>query len=103
MSMMPPNKLGEVCEAAWIWRPEGWPEDRALPEEGLERVDEVLNTWLKMSLEDNALARACRYSILNSITDGFVVGSNWFSDDDRGVPRSHEWYGGRASGACLCT
>ena len=89
VSMMPPNKLGEVCEATWIWRPEGWPEDRTLPEEGLERVDEVLNTWLKMSLEDNALARACRYSILNSITDGFVVGSNWFSDDDRGEFLDH--------------
>ena len=55
VSMMPPNKLGEVCEATWIWRPEGWLKDRPLPEEGLERVDEALNTWLKMSLEDNAL------------------------------------------------
>ncbi|GIS29336.1 MAG: hypothetical protein Ct9H90mP1_0640 [Methanobacteriota archaeon] len=58
-------------------------------QEGLERVDEVLNTWLKMSLEENALARACRYSILNSITEGFVVGSNWFSDDDRGEFLDH--------------
>ena len=83
VSMMPPNKLGEVCEAAWMWRPKGWPEERGLPEEGLERVEEVLNTWLKMSLEDNAVARACRSSILNSISDGFVVDSSWFSEDDR--------------------
>jgi len=83
VSMMPPNKLGEVCEASWMWRPEGWPDDRPLPEEGMERVGEVLSTWLKMSLEDNVVSRACRASILNSITDGFVVGNNWFAEDDR--------------------
>ncbi len=83
VSMMPPNKLGEVCEASWVWRPEGWPDDRPLPEEGLERVGEVLGTWLKMSLEDNVVSRACRASILNSIPDGFVVGNNWFSEEDR--------------------
>jgi len=83
VSMMPPNKLGEVCEASWVWRPEGWPDDRPLPEEGMERVGEVLGTWLKMSLEDNVVSRACRASILNSIPDGFVVGNNWFSEEDR--------------------
>ena len=83
VSMMPPNKLGEICEASWMWSPVGWPEDRPLPEEGSERVGEVLGTWLKMSLEDNVVARACRASILNSISDGFVVGNNWFAEEDR--------------------
>jgi hypothetical protein len=83
VSMMPPNKLGEVCEASWMWKPEGWPEDRPLPEEGMERLEEVLSTWLKMSLEDGVVSRACRVSILNSISDGFVVGNNWFSEEDR--------------------
>ena len=83
VSMMPPNKLGEVCEASWVWRPEGWPDDRPLPDEGMERVGEVLGSWLKMSLEDNVVSRACRASILNSIPDGFVVGNNWFSEEDR--------------------
>ena len=83
VSMMPPNKLGEVCEATWMWRPEGWPEEDALPQEGQVRLDEILQTWLKMSLEDGALTRACRASILNSISRGYVVGTNWFSPDDR--------------------
>lgn len=83
VSMMPPNKLGEVCEASWIWRPEGWPDERPLPEEGMERVEEVLSTWLKMSLEDNVVSRACRASIVNSISDGFVVGNSWFAEEDR--------------------
>ncbi|MEE2629658.1 MAG: hypothetical protein VX492_02230 [Candidatus Thermoplasmatota archaeon] len=83
MAMMPPNKLGEVCEAEWMWRPGGWPEDRQLPELGEERLGEVLDAWLKMSLEDGALARGCRTSILNSIDDGFVVGNNWFAGDNQ--------------------
>ena len=66
-----------------MWSPEGWPDDRPLPEEGMERVGEVLGTWLKMSLEDNVVSRACRASILNSISDGFVVGNNWFAEEDR--------------------
>ncbi len=83
VSMMPPNKLGDVCKASWIWKPEGWPEDKSIPEEGKERLEEVLQTWLKMSLEDGDLARACRACILNSITDGFVVGNHWFSQDSK--------------------
>ena len=83
IAMMPPNRLGDVCEATWIWRPEGWPEDRELPEEGQERLEEALEAWLRMSLEDASLTRTCRASILNSITDGFVVGGSWFADDNQ--------------------
>ena len=42
IAMMPPNRLGDICEASWMWRPEGWPEDRSLPEEGQERLEETL-------------------------------------------------------------
>jgi len=83
IAMMPPNKLGEICEASWMWRPEGWPEGRDLPPQGLERLEEVLDSWMKMSLEDGALPRNCRASILNSIEEGFVVGSHWFSEEDQ--------------------
>jgi hypothetical protein len=82
ITMMPPNKLGEICDATWMWRPEGWPEDRPLPEKGRELLEETLQAWLKMSLEDESLARKCRSSILNSITDGYVAGSSWFADGD---------------------
>ena len=83
ISMMPPNKLGAVCDASWMWRPDGWPEDRPLPDEGEERLGEALDAWLKMSLEDASLSRACRTSVLNSISDGYVVGNSWFAEDDR--------------------
>jgi len=66
-----------------MWRPDGWPEDRPLPDEGEERLGEALDAWLKMSLEDASLSRACRTSVLNSISDGYVVGNSWFAEDDR--------------------
>jgi len=83
ITMMPPNKLGEVCEAEWMWRPRGWPEGERLPSEGLERLSEVLDTWLRMSLDDAKLSEACRASVLNSIEEGHVVGSSWFHEEDR--------------------
>ena len=80
--MLPP-RLNEVASVEWMWRPEGWPEDRDLPGEGVERLEEVLGAWLGLALEDSVLARSCRSSILNSINDGYVVGSHWFAEDAR--------------------
>jgi hypothetical protein len=66
-----------------MWRPKGWPKDRELPSDGREQLDGILLAWMSMALEDTALARACRASILNSIEDGFVAGSSWFDQDGR--------------------
>ena len=82
MGMMPP-RLSDVSSAEWMWRPEGWPEDRNLPEEGVERLEEVLGAWLGLALDDSLLARSCRSSVLNSINDGYVVGTHWFSAESR--------------------
>ena len=82
MGMMPP-RLSDICGVEWMWRPEGWPEDRNLPEEGVERLEEVLGAWLGLALDDSLLARSCRSSVLNSINDGYVVGTHWFSAESR--------------------
>ena len=82
MSMMPP-KIGSVVKSEWIWKPEGWPENKELPSEGLEIVEEVIQQWLLMIYDDKKLANACRISILNSIKDGFVVGSSWYHENNK--------------------
>ena len=41
MSMMPP-KISSIVESEWVWKPEGWPNDKELPAEGLEKVEEVI-------------------------------------------------------------
>ena len=53
-----------------------------MPAEGLERVEEVIQQWLLMIYDDKKLANACRVSILNSIKDGFVVGSSWYDSEN---------------------
>jgi|TARA_B100001105_G_scaffold252267_1_gene243523 hypothetical protein len=83
LNMIPP-KLSEIAEAEWMWRPDGWPKDRELPPDGREQLDGILLAWMSMALEDTALARACRASILNSIDDGFVASTSWFAQDCRG-------------------
>ena len=81
MSMMPP-KISSIVESEWVWKPEGWPNDKELPAEGLEKVEEVIQQWLLMIYDDKKLANACRVSILNSIKDGFVVGSSWYDSEN---------------------
>ena len=80
--MLPP-KISEIVEAEWIWRPAGWPEDKPLPPKGLEKLDEIILAWMSMTLEDSILARECRTSILNSIEDGYVCGTNWFDSEGK--------------------
>ena len=82
MSMMPP-KISSIVKSEWIWKPEGWPENKELPSEGLEIVEEVIQQWLLMIYDDKKLANACRISILNSIKDGFVVGSSWYHENSK--------------------
>ena len=82
LTMLPP-KISEIIDAEWMWRPIGWPEDRPLPSEGLEKLDEILLAWMSMALEDSSLGRECRKSILNSIDDGYVSGNNWFDNESK--------------------
>lgn len=82
LGMMPP-KLSAVARAEWMWRPQGWPDEMALPEEGDEKLDEVLLAWMNLALPDDKLARACKDSILGSIEEGYIAGSHWFAPDAR--------------------
>ncbi len=82
LTMLPP-KISEIVDAEWMWRPIGWPENRALPDEGLEKLDQILLAWMSMTLDDASLGRECRKSILNSIDDGYVCGNNWFDDGSK--------------------
>ena len=54
LGMMPP-KLSAIANAEWMWRPKGWPEDRELPEEGEERLNDVVQAWMNLALPDDKL------------------------------------------------
>ncbi|MDG1533222.1 MAG: hypothetical protein P8Q35_02080 [Candidatus Thalassarchaeaceae archaeon] len=82
LGMMPP-KISAVVDAEWMWRPKGWPEERELPEEGKERLNEVIQAWMNLAVPDDKIARACKDAILGSIEEGFISGNHWFADDSR--------------------
>jgi len=101
MGMMPP-RLSDVAKAEWMWRPGGWPEERDLPLESEENLSEVISAWMRMSFDDAALVRACRSSILNSIGDGYVVGTHWFAEEARDGFLEHMVGNSEEKGAVAC-
>ena len=88
LGMMPP-KLSAVVDAEWMWRPKGWPEELELPEEGKERLNEVIQAWMNLAVPDDKIARACKNAILGSIEEGFITGNYWFADDSRDELLAH--------------
>ena len=101
MGMMPP-RLSDVAKAEWMWKPGGWPEERDLPLESEESLSEVISAWMRMSFDDAALVRACRSSILNSIGDGYVVGTHWFAEEARDGFLEHMVGNSEEKGAVAC-
>mgnify|MGYP001284264001 FL=1 len=57
--MMPP-RLVDFATVEWNWRPDGWPEDKDLPAICQERVEEIIEAWLNLSVTDSQLTKALR-------------------------------------------
>lgn len=81
LRMLPP-KLSVFAEVEWGWRPEGWPEDEPLPEAAQEKVDEVIDAWLNLSLMDSGLMPALRKALCLNLDVGCIIGERWWSMDD---------------------
>ena len=80
--MMPP-RLVAFAKVEWNWRPEGWPEGKELPKASQEKVDEVIDAWLNLTLTDARLIRTLRMALCLNIDEGCVIGEKWWSMDDR--------------------
>ena len=79
---MPP-RLVDFTVVEWNWRPEGWPEDRDLPEAAQEKVDEVIDAWLNLSVPDSQLTKALRKALCLNMSEGCIIGERWWAMDDR--------------------
>ena len=77
LGMLPP-KISAVIDAELVWRPEGWPEGKELPLVAVERVDEVLEAWLNLSVPEVKLWAMLKQAMLANLDSGFVVGNAWF-------------------------
>ena len=82
LGMLPPRVLLSPLQNGF-GAPEGWPEDMALPEEGVEQVEHALNEWMSSRIFDGSIAEICRKRILSSIDEGFISRNIWFSEDNR--------------------
>ena len=82
LGMLPP-RVSAIASAEWVWRPEGWPKDTPLPEEGVDEVGHALNEWMSSRILDGSIAEVCRKRILSSIKEGFLSRNIWFSEDNR--------------------
>ncbi len=76
---MPP-RLVDFAVVEWNWRPEGWPDDKDLPAAAQEKVDEVIDAWLNLSVPDSQLTKALRKALcLNRVKVALLVsvGGQW--------------------------
>ncbi len=79
---MPP-RLVDFAVVEWNWRPEGWPDDKDLPAAAQEKVDEVIDAWLNLSVPDSQLTKALRKALCLNMSEGCIIGERWWAMDDR--------------------
>ena len=77
LRMLPP-RLADFAEVNWNWRPEGWPVDKELPTDTQEKVDEVIDAWLNLSLTDSNLVKALRKVLCRNLSEGCIIGERWW-------------------------
>tara|TARA_B110000438_G_scaffold53456_1_gene53635 strand:- start:2948 stop:4621 length:1674 start_codon:yes stop_codon:yes gene_type:complete len=82
MRMLPP-RLADFATVNWDWRPEGWPDNKELPTAAQEKIDEVIDAWLNLSLTDSRLFQTLRKALCLNIDEGCIIGEKWWSMDDR--------------------
>lgn len=83
LRMLPP-RLADFAEVEWNWRPEGWPEDKTLPEDTQQKVDEIVEAWLNLSLTDSKLIKALKKTLCRNLSEGCIIGEKWWPMNDLG-------------------
>ncbi len=82
LRMLPP-RLTDFAEVVWNWKPEGWPEDQELPSTVNEKIDEVVDAWLNLSLTDSNLIQTLQKALCANLDSGCIIGEKWWSMEDR--------------------
>ncbi|MDG1524897.1 MAG: hypothetical protein P8Q90_02365 [Candidatus Thalassarchaeaceae archaeon] len=82
LRMLPP-RLADFAKVEWVWRPEGWPDGKELPTVAEERVAEVIDAWLNLSLTDSKVIQTLRKAVCLNLDEGCIIGEKWWALDDR--------------------
>ena len=76
LSMLPPL-LPSILSMDAVWKPEGWPEDRELPEASVEGMNKVIDAWQGLSMNEGIVASAIKQTVMEGIEDGVLIGETW--------------------------
>ncbi|MEE2747983.1 MAG: hypothetical protein VX473_05915 [Candidatus Thermoplasmatota archaeon] len=82
LRMLPP-RLSDFVEVEWKWRPEGWPDDKNLSDSTEEKINEIIDAWLNLSIPDSQLVRGLRKALCFNLDEGCIVGEKWWPADER--------------------
>ncbi|MCH1616324.1 MAG: hypothetical protein L7R83_02300 [Candidatus Poseidonia sp.] len=81
LSMLPPL-LPSILTMDAHWTPEGWPEDKALPQTCLDGIKKVIDAWQGLTMNEGIVASAMKQTVMESIDEGLLVGERWLDGDD---------------------
>ena len=76
LSMLPPL-LPTILSMDAVWRPEGWPEDRDLPDASVEGVDKVIDAWQGLTMNEGIVTSAIKQTVMEGIEDGVLIDETW--------------------------
>ncbi len=81
LSMLPP-KLTEIAKGDFSWRPDGWPEERELPQQAVDNIEKVIIAWMELSVIEADLWGSLQRVLTSNLGDGIAIGDSWFDADD---------------------
>jgi len=81
LSMLPPL-LPSILDITAIWMPNGWPANTAIPKAALDAIDEVLDAWQGLTMNEGILSQVIMERVIAAVDSGIVVHHDWFADDE---------------------
>ena len=81
LSMLPPL-LPSILSMDALWSPEGWPEGQALPQPCLDGIENVIDAWQGLSMNEGIVASAMKQTVMEHIDEGVLVGEQWLEGTD---------------------
>jgi len=76
LSMLPPL-LPSVLTLDAVWSPNGWPEERPLPEESRESMDRILDAWQGLTMNEGVVGASMKQGVMEGIEDGILIDEDW--------------------------
>ena len=79
--MLPPF-LPSILTIEANWTPKGWPEGEPLPDASAEGIDNVIDAWQGLTMNEGVIAMAVKRAVIDAIDRGLVLGETWIEGAD---------------------